>query len=460
MIGLTLAEVAEATGGRLLDADPGAVVTGLGLDSRTAGPGELFVGLAGERADGADFAPAAVAAGAVAALVRGGPDGLPRIEVADPLAALTAVGGAVRARATARVVGVTGSSGKTITKDLTAAALATSLRTLASAKSFNNEIGLPLTLARLEPGTEALVVEMGARGIGHVAELCRTARPDVGVVTNVGTAHFEMFGSQANIALAKGELVEALPADGTAVLNADDPLVMGMAARTSARVLTYGIEQAADLTADAMVAGPDACFSFTLVTPDGKAPVRLPAPGEHLVADALAAAGAAHALGVEVGKVAAGLAAAPLSPMRMQRLTRADGVVVLNDAYNANPASMAAGLKALAAGRPPGGRILAVLGGMAELGPITGAEHERIGRLTAELRVDRLVTVGELGGLIAAAARAAGTSAEVVDDVGEVLAALGPLGPGDVVLVKASRAAGLDRAADLLVTGNPGEGAA
>ena len=479
MIPVTLAELAEATGGTLLDADPGEKAAGLTLDSRNVAPGDLFVGLPGERADGAAFAAGAVAAGAVAAVIRAGAAtsafprievadplaapsrpgvaAFPRIEVADPLAALTAIGGAVRDRSPAKVIGVTGSSGKTLTKDLLAAVFATKRRTLASAKSFNNEIGLPLTLTRLEPDTEVLVVEMGSRGVGHIAELCRTARPDVGVVTNVGLAHYEMFGSQATIAQAKGELPEALPADGVAVLNADDALVAGMAERTGARVVTYGIDAPADVRADGLTLGADARPSFTLVTPDGRADVTLPAPGEHLVADALAAAAAGWALGLAADDIAAGLAAAKLSPMRMEVTRRADGATIWNDAYNANPASMTAGLKALIAARQPGGRTIAILGEMAELGGIATEEHDRIGRLLVRLGIDRVVGVGPLGEVIVRAARLEGiwepADAAAVPAVEDAAAAAGPLGPHDVVLVKASRAVGLDRAVEDLLSG-------
>jgi UDP-N-acetylmuramoyl-tripeptide--D-alanyl-D-alanine ligase len=463
VIPLTLAEVAAATGGRLVDADPATVATGLVLDSRLVQAGDLFAGLPGEHADGATFAAAAVAAGAAAALVpEGAAPGLARVEVADPAAAMAAIGSALRARSGARVVGVTGSSGKTITKDLLAAVLGTRLRVVASERSFNNELGLPLTLARLAPETQALVVELGARGIGHIATLCAQARPHVGVVTNVGLAHIGMFGSRQAIATAKGELIEALPGDGAAVLNADDELVMAMAARTAAKVVSYGIAGQADVRALEPASDADARASFTLVTPNGRARVHLPAPGGHLVLDALAAAAAAWFMGLAVEDIAAGLEAAPLSPMRMQLRRRPDGVRVIDDSYNANPASMAAGLRTLVAARGGGARAVAVLGEMAELGTVAEAEHEAIGRLAAQLGVDRLVAVGSLGALTAKAAGAAGLAETVaVDRVEDAGAAVGPLEPGDVVLVKASRAVGLDRAVGALLGTDPnGEGAA
>ncbi|HKE98550.1 MAG TPA: UDP-N-acetylmuramoyl-tripeptide--D-alanyl-D-alanine ligase, partial [Actinomycetes bacterium] len=464
MIPLTLAEVAEVAAGTLVAADPRAQATGVAVDSRAVRPGDLFFGLAGERADGAAFAADAAAAGAVAAVVpagrvAGGHDRdagrLPRVEVGDPLAALAAVAGAVRARARARVVGVTGSSGKTITKDLLAAVLATRLRTLASERSFNNELGLPLTLARLEPETEALVVELGARGVGHVAELCRLARPDAGVVTNVGVAHIGVFGSRDAIARAKAELPRALPPGGVVVLNADDPRVAAMASLTAARVVTYGVRSPADVRAERVALDADGRAGFLLVTPDGTAEAALPVPGEHLVPDALAAAAAGWALGVPVDRAARALAGAALSPMRMQVRRRGDGATVIDDAYNANPDSTAAGLKALAAARRPGGRTIAVLGEMAELGPFADAEHDRVGRLLVRLGVDRLVAVGEPGRVIVRAARQEGIwepgDAVAVDAVDEVAAAVGPLEPTDVVLVKASRVVGLDRVVERLL---------
>ncbi|HEX9343421.1 MAG TPA: UDP-N-acetylmuramoyl-tripeptide--D-alanyl-D-alanine ligase [Actinomycetota bacterium] len=470
MIPLTLQEVAEAAGGVLRDADGTAVSTGMGTDSRTIRPGDLFVALPGSQTDGRRFAAAAVAAGAVAAVVqtqteRGGagepgtPEfhGVPRVEVSDPLRALMALAAAVRGRSRARVVGITGSTGKTTTKDLLHAALSTRLRTRANQGSFNTEVGLPLTLARLEPDTEALVVEMGARGPGHIAELAALAHPEVGVVLNVGVAHIGMFGSREAIAAAKGELVEALPASGTAVLNADDPLVAAMAGRTAARVLRFGAA-AADVGAEAVTLDDAGCAHLKLRTPAGSVALTLPAPGEHLVSDALAAAAAAHVLGLDPDQIAAGLAAARLSPGRMQVGRRADGLTVINDAYNANPASLAAALKVLAAARhKEGGRRVAVLGEMAELGDHAEAEHNQAGRLATRLGIDRLIGVGPAGQWIVTAARLEGMSPEealVVPNVTEALALLTPwLTPADVVLVKASRVVALDRLAEQLLSG-------
>ena len=460
MIPLTLAEAATASGGELRDAEPGTVASALVTDSRAVVEGALFFALPGSRADGSSFAAAALEAGAVAVVARRGALGQgPRIEVGDPLEALGAIGAAVRARSKAHVVGVTGSTGKTTTKDLLAAVLSTRMATVANTASFNNEVGLPLTLARLEPGTEALVVEMGARGHGHIAALARLARPEIGVVLNVGTAHLGIFGSQAAIAQAKGELVEALPASGTAVLNADDPLVAAMARRTAARVLSFGLGAGAEVRAEAVALDAGGHASFKLRTPAGGAETTLPAPGEHLVQDALAAAAAGHALGLDPEDVARGLREATLSPMRMQVQRRADGLTVINDAYNANPASMGAALKTLAAARR-GGRVVAVLGEMAELGEHAQAEHDRLGRRATRLGIDRLVGVGELGEVTVRAARLEGMWPEeaiaVADGDAAVAALEAWLRPGDVVLVKASRVVALDRVAERLVRGPGG----
>jgi len=465
VIALTLAEVAAATGGTVRDADPATPVTSLSVDSRTSQPGGLFVALPGSRTDGARHAGDALAAGAAACMARpGAAAGGPRVEVADPLTALAAVAGEVRARSGARVVGVTGSVGKTTTKDLLAAVLATRFETVATRASFNNEVGLPLTLARLEPSTEALVAEMGARGPGHIAMLARLARPGVGVVLNVAEAHLGVFGSRRAIAEAKGELVEALPPEGVAVLNGDDPLVAAMAGRTAARVVTFGLGPGAAVRAEGIELDAEGRARFRLATGDGCADVALPAMGEHLVADALAAAAAAGALGMPPDEVAAGLRGARLSPARMQVTRRADGLTVVNDAYNANPTSMAAGLKALAAAGRAGGRTVAVLGEMAELGDSAAEEHDRIGRLVARLGIDRLIGVGELGRVMVQAARMEGMWPEEALAAADADAALAVLasgvGPGDVVLVKASRVIALDRVADRLLAAGEGPGEA
>ncbi len=476
MIRLRLDEVARATGGRLAGgASPEDVVEGnVVIDSREAGPGALFVALPGERVDGHDYAARAVRAGAVAVLAGReitGPDGaaVPTVVVADPQAALGRLARAVRDRLTGlTVIAVTGSSGKTSTKDLLAEVLAGAGPTVAPRNSFNNEIGVPLTALGCDERTRFLVSEMGAREPGNITYLCDIVAPQIGVVLNVGAAHAGVFGSREVTAATKGELVEALPADGLAVLNADDPAVAAMAARTTARVLRTSVERAdgadrvdgadraADLRALDIALDEEARPSFTLQTADGTARVSLQLHGRHHVANALAAAAVALGLGMDLPVVAQRLSAAPArSAGRMSVHPRADGVTVVDDAYNANPDSVAAALAALAAmtGSGERGRGWAVLGEMLELGPDSAAEHARLGRLAAELGIHRLVAVGPGARAFCGGAAAMGPGGAVaVADVAAAEELLNDrLRPGDVVLIKASRAIGLDRLAAALV---------
>ena len=429
---LRATEVAAATGGTLLG--PDAEIEGAAVDSRTLRGGELFVALKAER-NGHDFVEAAFEAGAAASLVSAETPRVPAVLVDDTLRALTSLATAARARIGGTVIGITGSVGKTSTKDLLAAALGRRFRVSASARSFNNELGVPLTVLNTPDDAEALVVEMGARGRGHIASLCAVARPSIGVVTTVGLSHAEFFGTLDDVVRAKGELVESLPAHGTAVLNADVDLVAAMAERTEAQVLTFGLA-AADVRAEDVSLDDDLRATFRLHTPWGSAGVRLHIRGHHQVGNALAAAAAALAGGATVDDVAAGLGDARLSPWRMQLERSPSGALILNDAYNANPLSSEAALRALA--NLPAERRTAVLGIMAELGDVGPAEHARIGALAAELGI-RLIAVGapDYGG-------------EQVASAEEALDRLGPLGPGDAVLVKGSRAAGLERLADSL----------
>ncbi len=462
MIALTLAEVAELAGGDLTGPAEATVTGAVTLDSRTVAEGALFVAVAGERADGHDFLPAAAAAGAVAAITTRPDDALPTVVVDDPVVALGRLAAGVHARLTAgglRTVGITGSSGKTSTKDLLGQVLRAAGPTVSPPGSYNNDIGLPLTVLDADERTRFLVLEMGSRGPGHIARLCRIARPQVGVVLNVGSAHLGEFGSVDGIVVAKGELVEALPQDGTAVLNADDPRVLGMASRTTARVVTTGRGEDADVRAVDVALDDSARARFTLVAGGERHPVALQVVGEHQVANALSTAGAALAAGMTPAEVATALSAAgPRSRWRMEVVRREDGVTVVNDAYNANPESMRAALAALAG--LAGTRRIAVLGGMAELGPDAAAEHERLGRDAAAAGVDLVVAVGPdaigiADGAAAAGRRAGEESVHVPDRAAarELLSEV--LRPGDVVLVKASRSYGLELlAADLLTAGD------
>ena len=462
MIELTLAEIADLTGGELAGSGAATVSGAVTLDSRTVAAGDLFVAVPGERVDGHDFLAAAAAAGAVAALTTR-PDGaLPCVVVDDPVAALGRLAAAVHGRLVAgglRTLGITGSSGKTSTKDLLGQVLAAAGPTVSPPGSYNNDIGLPLTVLSADERTRFLVLEMGSRGPGHIARLCRVARPRIGVVLNVGSAHLGEFGSPEAIAAAKGELVEALPADGVAVLNADDPRVLGMAPRTGARILTTGRGPAADVRATAVSLDEAARPRFTLVAAGEEHPVALQVVGEHQVANALSAAGAALAAGMAPAEVAAALSAAgPRSRWRMEVSRREDGVTVVNDAYNANPESMRAALAALAG--LSGTRRIAVLGAMAELGPGARTEHERLGRDAAAAGVDLIVAVGPdavgiADGAAAAGRRAREESVHVPDRAAARELLSGVLRPGDVVLVKASRSYGLEvLAADLLSAGD------
>ncbi|MFG2000093.1 UDP-N-acetylmuramoyl-tripeptide--D-alanyl-D-alanine ligase [Spirillospora sp. NPDC048911] len=467
MIPLPLSTIAELTGGVLHTGRPETVVGGpVVIDSRAVEPGALFAAFKGERADGHDFAAAALAAGAAAVLAQrpfgapGEPSG-PAVIVDDVQKALGLLARGVLTRLPGTtVIGVTGSAGKTSTKDLIAQLVRHAGETIAPVGSFNNEIGLPLTALRADEGTRHLVLEMGARGVGHIAYLAHIARPRIGVVLNVGSAHIGEFGSQEMVARAKGELVEAVPAQGTAVLNADDPLVRAMAARTAAKVVLFG--RAPDAAVRAVDESLDDAgrARFTLVTPEGTAPVALRLHGAHAVANALAAAAVARETGMEPAAVAGALGAAePASRWRMEVGESPDGVTVVNDAYNANPESVRAALDTvghMARGR----RAFAVLGEMAELGAAAMAEHAKIGQHVARSGFAGLVVVGANAAPMAEGAGQVGSwtgECVQVDDVGAALTALRErLRPRDVVLVKGSRVAGMERVAAGLL-GEAGE---
>lgn len=471
MIALTLGEIARLVDGRLSGADPGAVVTGpVEFDSRRVTPGGLFLALPGEHVDGHDFVDAAVARGAVAALVTR-PVPAPSIEVRDGFAALAALAAAVvRRLPDVTVIGITGSSGKTSTKDLVAQLLARLGPTVAPPGSFNNELGHPYTVLLADEQTRYLVLETSARGIGHIRYLTGIAPPRIGVVLNVGSAHLGEFGSREAIAQAKGELVEALPraADGgVAVLNADDPLVAAMAARTSARVVGVGEAAGADVRASDVGCDELGRAAFTLHAAGASRRVQLGLVGGHHVGNALAAAAVAIECGMALPEVAAALeAAVAASRWRMELTERPDGVLVINDAYNANPESMRAALKTLAqvsrSRRSRGGRSFAVLGHMAELGPDGPAEHDALGRLAVRLDISRVIAVGQQARPIQHGAALEGSwngeSSWVPDADAAVTVLRAELRPGDVVLVKASRAASLERVALAIADDSSGDG--
>ena len=535
MIPLRVGELATVLGAQVhpggagpVDLDPAA--TSVTADSRAVGPGALFVALAGERVDGHAYVRNAFAAGAVAAVVGHVVEDAPgpQLVVPDPLAALGRVARHVldRLRRTGgpRVVGLTGSQGKTSTKDLLGAVLAAAGPTVAPAGNLNNELGVPLTVTRVQgstsasegnpvggvggrppsgggstsasegnpvggvggrppsgrgstsasegspvggvgghppsgQGTRFLVVEMGARGVGHIAYLCGIAPPDVGVVLNVGHAHIGEFGGRDAIARAKGELVEALPADGVAVLNRSDPRVWAMRERTSARVLPFSVEEVPEepdaVWADDLVGDDRGRYAFTLhvrtTGAERTSRVTLRGTGRHQVANATAAAAAAVALGLDVDLVAGALSEAePASRWRMEVHDRPDGVRVVNDSYNANPASMAAAVETLAELGRDRGRTWAVLGDMLELGADAPALHAELATQVAAAGIDEVVALGEFAPLLVAGqsgrARIAGSPAEAAAWV------LQEVRPGDVVLVKASRGLALDVVADEILS--------
>ncbi len=434
------------SGGESVAADVGTLrLGGVSIDSRRIAPGDLFVAIEAER-DGHDYINAAIQAGAGGLVIRESwlaaiPESVPIVAVPDTGEALLAVGMAARDRLPGPTIGITGSVGKTSTKDMAAAALSTTLKTCASERSFNNELGVPLTLANAPESTEVAVLEMGSRGRGHVAKLCRVARPTIGVVTSVAIAHTETFGDLDGVAVAKAELVESLPRGGTAVLNADDARVAAMSRLTQAEVLMYSSANPpapnAALVAESVALDGDLRPTFVLRSPWGSAPVRLEARGSHQVGNALAALAVAMRCGVSPDVASGALAEAHPSPWRMEVSRTSVGAVIINDAYNANPASMGAALHALA--NLPATRQRAVLGLMAELGAASESEHRAVAALADGLGIEVI---------------ALGTDSYGVAPVGSIedaIRRLGTLGPDDAVLVKASRIGGLERLAARLL---------
>ena len=425
---------------RVLGAD--VEFDGATIDSRRVRGGDLFVPVVAAR-DGHDFIGAAMEAGAAAYLTSREPaeaEAGPAAAVPDTAAALADLARTARSRLPDRVVGITGSAGKTSTKDLLGAIVCRRGPAAVSEGSHNNELGLPLTLVNAPAGSHAAVLEMGARGPGHIRWLCAIGRPTVGVVTNVGYSHTEFLGSLDGVAEAKAELPESLPETGTAVLNAGDERVAAMAGRTPAAVLTFGVDTG-DVRATGVTVDDDLRASFTLESPWGGTPVRLEARGAHQAANAAAAAAAALVLGIDLADVADGLAEATPSRWRMDVRRSPAGTTVLNDAYNANPASTEAALRALSS-VPVAGRRVAVLGPMLELGEVSAAEHRRMADVAAAAGI-QVVAVGTSDYGLPPAAES------------DLDALLAGLGEGDAVLVKGSRAAGLEKLALRLVEGGP-----
>ncbi|MGE5559518.1 MAG: UDP-N-acetylmuramoyl-tripeptide--D-alanyl-D-alanine ligase [Chloroflexota bacterium] len=447
MTTIRVRDAAKVVGGGIIgDAD--ATFLGGAADSRIVRPGQLFVALPGERVDGHAFVESAFAAGATVALVSRPPATVPAgkaaIVVPDSLAALIALGKWQLTEHPLRIVAVTGSVGKTTTKDLIAAALSTHFKVLSNEGNLNSEVGLPLTLLRLEPEHELAVLEMGMRGKGQIAQLCGIAPPNVAVLTNILEVHLELLGTIENIAAAKAELLAALPPDGIAVLNADDPRVRAFAGRYGGMTILYGTSETADVMATDILSEPSGSTFSVVVSGERLAPARteipLPVPGKHNVLNAVAAVAVGLALGVPIERLRDGLENARPSAMRLETFALGNRTII-NDAYNASPASMRAALNVLR--DLAGGRKVAVLGNMLELGPLAREWHRDIGAAVAEIGCDVLITVGDLAAFIADGAMSAGLAADAVTTCStnqEAIAALDRLmQEHDTILIKGSR---------------------
>lgn len=457
---LQVGKLVEVVGGELVAGSAEVMVNGLALDSRDVDPGAAFVAFVGERADGHIFAADAVARGARALLVTRVDEALHEaaesarqkdcalVLVSDPERAVGALASYHRDRLHCPVVGVTGSTGKTTTKDLLASVFSISRRVVATEGNRNNELGVPLTVMEAGADTDVLVVEMAMRGLGQIGRLCDIARPTAGLVTNVGVSHIEVLGSQEAIRTAKGELVVAVPESGAVFLNGDDVLSVSLADWAAAPVILYGLGETCEVRGVDISMSPEGTAAFEMTSPSGCSAIRLRVPGRHNVYNALAAAAVGMWLGVGLDEIAEGLEAATLTDMRMQLFTSAGGISVINDAYNASPSSMRAALETLAEMETLGARV-AVLGDMAELGSLADLAHFQLGEYAGRIGLDTLVTVGILGRRIAEGARAAGMKDErirpcaTVEEASEVLDDI--LESGDLVLVKASRVVGLER---------------
>lgn len=449
--------VCQAIGGTLLQGSGELRVDGCSIDTRSLQPGNLFFALTGEKRDGLQFVPEAFHKGAVAAVIPQqenlNVDGT-LIAVEDPLAALQQLACYVRETVNFPVVAVTGSNGKTTTKDMIASVLSTAGRTLKSTGNYNNEIGLPLTLLGLEPTHKAAVLEMGMRGLGQISFLCRIARPTIGVITNIGTAHFELLGSRENIARAKGELLEYLPRDGFAVLNGDDPWCRELQSLYSGRVVFYGLDSPAEVRGEQVtyLQGRRG-MEFTVRLGSQSRRVFLPVLGKQNARNALAAIAVGHTLGLGPDKIIAGLSNLDLSSMRLEITLCPGGVTLINDAYNANPSSMKMALEVL--GEIQAKRKIAVLGDMLELGELELEAHREIGKEAVAAGLDILITVGERARQIAAEAVRNGLNKQFVqsfekqEEARPLLVSL--LKDGDALLVKGSRGMELDSLARFLL---------
>lgn len=463
MIALELQEIREATGGQVLAGASGAMVVSICTDSRKLEKGDLFIPLKGANFDGHDFIDAVMSRGAGGFITERVDRTVSRwtddrhslvLKVDDTGSAFADIAQLVRDKSLARVVGITGSTGKTSTKDMLAAIAGQSFKTVSSIANHNNEVGVPLTLTKAQQETEIMIVEMAMRGAGQISDLARVARPDIGVVTNVGLTHAELVGSEERIARAKGELIEALPVSGHAVLNHDDKWTELLRTQTKARVLTFGLDPAADFSMADATYDEEARATWRLIKRGRPGPmITLGVPGRHNISNALAAVAVASILGIPEHDVIAALQTVKLSGMRLSFIKSPAGFSVINDAYNANPASMASALETLDRIETRGRRA-AVLGEMAELGPYSEQAHEELGKLAAESGLSLLVTVGERARSIYAAAIENGFPAPAAAEFGSAAEAADWIGsrlePGDTVLIKGSRVARLEDVAERL----------
>jgi len=458
MASFTLSEILAATGGQLLVNGPVHQFCGVSTDTRALQPGELFVALRGERFDGHTFLERARELGAAGALVEDPGPGVRRrtmasgpwciIETTDTLYALGQLAQCHRRRFDLPIVGITGSAGKTTTKEMTASILAQGRTVLKSQGNFNNEIGLPLTLFTLTATHQAVVLEFGMRGRGQVGYLAALARPTVGIITNIGLTHLELLGSQQEIALAKAELLDEMSPDSIAILPRDDDFFPLLSAHARGRVLTVGLDDRSDYWVSTSLLDDEGCVRFTLQTPEGSIPVRLSVPGTHQVRNALAAAAAALCVGATPQEVRDGLAEYQPGKGRMQMLRAAGGYQVIDDTYNANPAAVRATLEYLV--QMPGTPKIAILGDMRELGPTERELHRELGRYAMELGVDALLAIGELGREYVTGASDA-RAQWYPDHAAATAAARSLLTPGAVVLVKGSRAMQMEQIVAALV---------
>ena len=450
----TLEELAQGSGGRLTSGPRKVELTGVSIDSRTIRQGEAFIAIRGYHLDGHAFCAEALRKGAGALVVADRAAAPPHGDAAvvlvdDTTLALQRLARFHRARFKLPVVAITGSNGKTTTKELTAAVLSVRFRVLKSEGSLNNQWGVPLTLLRLAPEHEALVLEIGMSALGEIATLAALAQPTAGVLTNIGPVHLEFLGSLEAVQKAKGELVQAIGPEGTVVLNADDPLVLALAKEARGRVVTFGFEASAHVRARG-VARDESALAFTLVIGVSSAPVSLPLVGRHNVSNALAAAAVGSLFGLAPREIAEGLGRARAAPHRLTWID-AGGVRILDDCYNANPRSVTAALEALT--EAPGGRTIAVLGDMLELGESAEAAHRDVGTLAPRAGVARLYGFGPLSRHTVAAARAAGLrEASAIEDLETLVDEIQrDLQPGDRILIKGSRAMRMERIVERLI---------